>query len=146
MIMHVCFEKKIVIQNILSVDIWYLIEICIFKSSTRIPIPVYNKSKTPDEINDWFTCIWIIWVSLTLTSSCLHIMSMIFNSPESEGEKRLKRDLIRTRALLRDAEIVIQKNQGSEGTKAQIKSLRNKVRLEWWLTGINIKSKFTLVR
>lgn len=73
-------------------------------------------------------------------------MSMIFNSHESEGEKRLKRDLIRTRALLRDAEIVIQKNQGSEGTKAQIKSLRNKVRLEWWLTGINIKSKFTLVR
>lgn len=45
----------------------------------------------------------------------------------SEGEKRLKRDLIRTRALLRDAEIVIQKNQGTEASKAQIKSLRNKV-------------------
>lgn len=46
---------------------------------------------------------------------------------QTEGEKRLKRDLIRTRALLRDAEIVIQKNQGTEASKAQIKSLRNKV-------------------
>nr|XP_022342428.1 unconventional myosin-XVIIIa-like isoform X4 [Crassostrea virginica] len=61
-----------------------------------------------------------------------------------EGEKRLKRDLIRTRALLRDAEIVIQKNQGSEGTKAQIKSLRNKLDDSEYAAAAATKAKKTM--
>lgn len=45
----------------------------------------------------------------------------------SDGEKRLKQDLRKTKALLRDAETVLQKMRGAEGTKATIKQLRNRV-------------------
>ncbi|XP_061197943.1 unconventional myosin-XVIIIa-like isoform X2 [Saccostrea echinata] len=65
-------------------------------------------------------------------------------SINKEGEKRLKRDLIRTRALLRDAEIVIQKNQGTEATKAQIKALRNKLDDSEYTAAAATKAKKTM--
>lgn len=45
----------------------------------------------------------------------------------SDNEKRLKKDLRRTKALLRDAETVIQKQQSSENSKVIIRQLRNQV-------------------
>lgn len=45
----------------------------------------------------------------------------------SDNEKRLKKDLRRTKALLRDAETVIQKQQSSENSKVTIRQLRNQV-------------------
>jgi hypothetical protein len=45
----------------------------------------------------------------------------------TESEKRLRRDLRKTRALLKDAEIVIQKQTGAEGMKSTIRQLRNTV-------------------
>ena len=47
----------------------------------------------------------------------------------TESEKRLRRDLRKTRALLKDAEIVIQKQTGAEGMKSTIRQLRNTVSL-----------------
>lgn len=44
-----------------------------------------------------------------------------------DNEKRLKKDLRRTKALLRDAETVIQKQQSSENSKVTIRQLRNQV-------------------
>ena len=47
---------------------------------------------------------------------------------DKDGEKRLRLELRKTKALLRDAETVLQKMRGAEGTKATIKQLRNRVR------------------
>ncbi|XP_048747756.2 unconventional myosin-XVIIIa-like isoform X4 [Ostrea edulis] len=74
----------------------------------------------------------------------IHDLSSKAGSRDKEGEKRLKRDLIRTRALLRDAEIVIQKNQGTEGTKAQIKALRNKLDDSEYAAAAATKAKKTM--
>ena len=45
----------------------------------------------------------------------------------SELEKRLKRDLKRTKALLRDAQVVLDKNKEGAGGRNIIKQLRNQV-------------------
>ncbi|XP_052072228.1 unconventional myosin-XVIIIa-like isoform X4 [Mytilus californianus] len=52
-------------------------------------------------------------------------LGAVTNNRDRESEKRLRRDLRKTKALLKDAEVVIQKQTGAEGMKATIRQLRN---------------------
>lgn len=60
-----------------------------------------------------------------------HLDIISFSYLLSGGEKRPRLELRKTKALLRDAETVLQKMGGAEGTKAIIKQLRNRVS-DWW--------------
>ena len=45
----------------------------------------------------------------------------------ADTEKRLRRDLRRTKALLRDAELVMQKQKSSEGSRVTVRQLKSQV-------------------
>lgn len=45
------------------------------------------------------------------------------------AEKRLRKDLRKTKALLKDAEAVLHKQKSGEGSKTQVRQLRNQVRI-----------------
>ncbi|XP_069135915.1 unconventional myosin-XVIIIa-like isoform X4 [Argopecten irradians] len=63
---------------------------------------------------------------------------------DKDGEKRLRLELRKTKALLRDAETVLQKMRGSEGTKAIIKQLRNRLEDSEFSAATAIKAKKTM--
>ncbi|KAK3084703.1 hypothetical protein FSP39_017720 [Pinctada imbricata] len=63
---------------------------------------------------------------------------------DKEGEKRLKRDLKKTKALLRDAETVLQKHRSSEGSKNIVRALRNKVDDAEFAAAAALKAKKTM--
>lgn len=62
----------------------------------------------------------------------------------SDNEKRLKKDLRRTKALLRDAETVIQKQQSSENSKVTIRQLRNQLEDAQFTAASAVKAKKNL--
>ena len=45
----------------------------------------------------------------------------------SDTEKRLRRDLRRTKALLKDAEVVMQKQKSTEGSRVTVRQLKSQV-------------------
>lgn len=62
----------------------------------------------------------------------------------SDNERKLKKDLRRTKALLRDAEIVIQKQQSTESSKATIRQLRNQLEDAAFTAASAVKAKKNL--
>ena len=66
------------------------------------------------------------------------------NNRDRESEKRLRRDLRKTRALLKDAEIVIQKQTGAEGMKSTIRQLRNTLDDKEFACSAAVKAKKTM--
>ncbi|XP_052800261.1 unconventional myosin-XVIIIa-like isoform X4 [Mya arenaria] len=63
---------------------------------------------------------------------------------DKDAEKRLRRDLRRTKALLRDAELVLQKQKTGEGSKAQVRQLRNQLEDLEFSSAAAIKAKKTM--
>ncbi|GAB1602168.1 unconventional myosin-XVIIIa-like isoform X2 [Argonauta hians] len=62
----------------------------------------------------------------------------------SDNERKLKKDLRRTKALLRDAETVIQKQQNTENSKATIRQLRNQLEDAAFTAASAVKAKKNL--
>ncbi|OWF52160.1 Unconventional myosin-XVIIIa [Mizuhopecten yessoensis] len=63
---------------------------------------------------------------------------------DKDGEKRVRLELRKTKALLRDAETVLQKMRGSEGTKTIIKQLRNRLEDSEFAAATAVKAKKTM--
>jgi hypothetical protein len=51
------------------------------------------------------------------------------NSFVTDVEQALRRDLRRTKALLQDAQLILQKNKDGAGSRTTVKQLRNQVRV-----------------
>lgn len=71
-------------------------------------------------------------------------LGAVTNTRDKESEKRLRRDLRKTKALLKDAEIVIQKQTGAEGLKATIRQLRNTLDDKEFTCSAAVKAKKTM--
>ncbi|KAL5016328.1 hypothetical protein ScPMuIL_005917 [Solemya velum] len=65
-------------------------------------------------------------------------------SRDKEVERRLRRDLRKTKALLRDAEVTLQKQRSGEGTKTTIKQLRNQLDDAEYASATATKAKKTM--
>ncbi|XP_052268489.1 unconventional myosin-XVIIIa-like isoform X2 [Dreissena polymorpha] len=63
---------------------------------------------------------------------------------DKDAEKRLRRDLRRTKALLKDAEVVLQKQKTGEGSKNQVRQLRNQLEDLEFSSAAAIKAKKTM--
>lgn len=63
---------------------------------------------------------------------------------DKDTEKRLRRDLRRTKALLRDAETVLQKQKTGEGSKASVRQLRNQLEDAEYASAAAVKAKKTM--
>mgnify|MGYP000290691939 CR=1 FL=1 len=63
---------------------------------------------------------------------------------DKDAEKRLRKDLRKTKALLKDAEVVLQKQRTGEGSKTQVRQLRNQLEDLEYSSSAAVKAKKTM--
>ncbi|KAL3858074.1 hypothetical protein ACJMK2_012688 [Sinanodonta woodiana] len=63
---------------------------------------------------------------------------------DKDTEKRLRKDLKKTKALLKDAELMLQKQKSGEGTKATVRQLRNQLDDAEFASAAATKAKKTM--
>jgi len=91
------------------------------------------------EILSLLTVYLMLWLWDIIFTDCIldamivrYYLYWLYTRCCSDAEKRLRRDLKRTKALLHDAEVVLQKQKTGEGSKNQLRQLRNQVYHPAW--------------